>query len=58
MHLNPWYFVIPVAFLLLAVLGVGLGQLAILGVTLAIFFGTVTLGRVRPGDATHTNPGI
>lgn len=58
MSLNPWYFVVPAALLLLAVLGVGLGQIAVLGVTLAIFFGTVTLGRVRPGDATRTNPGI
>ncbi len=57
MKLNPWYFVAPAALTLLAVSGAMGAQLAVLCVTLGIFFGTLSLGRVRPGDATQTNPG-
>lgn len=57
MNLNPWYLVAPVALTLLAVSGAMGAQLAVLGVTLGIFFGTLSLGRARPGDATTTNPG-
>lgn len=57
MNLNPWYLVIPVALTLLAVSGAVGAQLAVLGVTLGIFFGTLSLGRARPGDATTTHPG-
>lgn len=32
-------------------------QLAVLGVTLGIFFGTLSLRRPTAGDATTTNPG-
>lgn len=57
MNLNPWYLVIPVALTLLAVSGAVGAQLAVLGVTLGIFFGTLSLGRARLGDATTTHPG-
>lgn len=57
MNLNPWYLVVPAALTLLAVSGEMGAQLAVLGVTLGIFFGTLSLGRPRPGDATTTNPG-
>ncbi len=57
MNLNPWSLVLPVAFVLLALTGAVGPQLAVLGVTLGIFFGTLSLGRARPGDATTTNPG-
>jgi len=30
-------------------------QLAVLGVTIGIFFGTLALGRPTPGNATTTN---
>lgn len=56
MSLNPWYLVIPVAFAFLALTGVIGAQLAVLGVTLGIFFGTLSLGRAR-SDATSTSPG-
>lgn len=57
MNVNPWYLVFPVAFVLLALSGVIGAQLAVLGVTLGIFFGTLSLGRARPSDATSTSPG-
>lgn len=57
MNLNPWYLVLPVAFALLALTGVIGAQLAVLGVTFGIFFGTLSLGRARPSDATTTSPG-
>lgn len=57
MNLNPWSLVLPVACVLLALTGAVGPQLAVLGVTLGIFFGTLSLGRARPGDATTTNPG-
>jgi len=57
MNLNPWYLAVPAALTLLAVTGAMGGQLAVLGVTLGIFFGTLSLGKARPGDATTTSPG-
>ncbi|HZU82004.1 MAG TPA: hypothetical protein VE987_03760 [Polyangiaceae bacterium] len=51
MKLTPWYLV---AFAPIAVAGCSgafLGQFAVLGVTLCIFFGTLTLGRHRAGGA-------
>jgi hypothetical protein len=51
MKLAPWYFV---AFAPIAVAGCSgafLGQCAVLVVTLCIFFGTLALGRHRPGAA-------
>lgn len=57
MNWNPWYFVLPVAFTLLALMGTIGPQLAVLGVTLGIFFGTLSLGRARSSDVTSTSPG-
>jgi hypothetical protein len=57
MSLNPWYLVAPGALALLALSGTMGAQLAVLGVTLGIFFGTLSLGRARSGDATSTSPG-
>jgi hypothetical protein len=57
MNLNPWYLVGPALLALLAVSGVIGAQLAVLGVTVAIFLGTLSLGRAQPGDSTTTNPG-
>jgi hypothetical protein len=57
MNLNPWYLAVPAALTLLAVTGAMGAQLAVLGVTLGIFFGTLSLGKARPGDATTTSPG-
>lgn len=57
MSLNPWYLVVPTLLVLLALSGAVGAQLAVLGVTVGIFFGTLSLGRVRPGDATTTQSG-
>lgn len=57
MTLKPWYLVVPGALAVLALTGTMGAQLAILGVTLGIFFGTLSLGRAQPGDATSTSPG-
>lgn len=57
MSLNPWYLVAPGILALLALTGTMGAQLAVLGVTLGIFFGTLSLGKARPGDATSTSPG-
>lgn len=58
MNINPWYLVLPAFLALLTALGIIGAQVAVLAVTLLIFFGTLSLGRVRAGDATHTNPGL
>ncbi len=57
MNLNPWYLVAPAALTLLAVSGAVGAQVAVLAVTLGIFFGTLSLGRTGHGDATTTHPG-
>ncbi|HYO97955.1 MAG TPA: hypothetical protein VER33_25800 [Polyangiaceae bacterium] len=54
MKLNPWYLVAPIPVALMAGNGAFGAQLAVLGVTLGIFFGTLSLGRRAPGDATTT----
>ena len=58
MNFNPWFLVAPLALLLLAFLGTVGAQLAVLGVTLGIFFGTLSLGRAKAGEATRTRPGV
>jgi hypothetical protein len=55
MKLNPWYLVAPIPVALLASHGAFGAQLAVLGVTLGIFFGTLSLRRPQPGDATTTH---
>jgi len=54
MKLNPWYFIAPVPVALMAAHGAFGAQLAVLGVTLGIFFGTLSLRRPGTGDATTT----
>jgi hypothetical protein len=58
MKLNPWYTaaLLPL-FVVLAGQGEYAAQLAVLGLTLGIFFGTLSLRRPVDGDAAHTNPG-
>ena len=55
MKLNPWYLVAPIPVVLMAANGPFGAQLAVLGVTIGIFFGTLALGRPTPGNATTTN---
>lgn len=55
MKLNPWYLIAAIPFALLATRGEYGAQLAVLGVTMGIFFGTVSLRRPTAGDATSTN---
>ena len=55
---KAWYLrlaVVPATLLLLN--GTFGAQLLVLGVTLGIFFGTLSLRRPEPGDATTTHPG-
>ena len=54
---NAWYLLAIVPVAMLATRAEVGAQLVILGLTLGIFFGTLSLGRPRPGDATTTNPG-
>ena len=57
MKVTLWHAAaLGVAALFLARGGYG-AQLAVLGVTLGIFFGTLSLQRPAAGDATTTNPG-
>jgi hypothetical protein len=58
MNFNPWFLVAPLALTLLALTGTLGAQLAILGVTLGIFFGTLSMGRNKAGEATQTRPGL
>ncbi len=57
MKLNAWYMA-AATLLTLAVASQGqyAAQLGVLGLTLGIFFGTISLRRPG-GDATTTNPG-
>jgi hypothetical protein len=57
MKLNSWYLMSLVPVALLASSGAFGAQLAVLGLTLGIFFGTLSLQRPQPGDATSTHPG-
>jgi len=55
MKLNVWYLGALIPLALLASSGALGTQLAVLGLTLGIFFGTISLRRPEPGDATTTN---
>ena len=57
MKLNPWYFAALIPLALLASDGAFGAQIAVLGLTLGIFFGTVSLRKPASGDATTSNPG-
>ena len=59
MKLNVWYFAAAVPLALLVSSGAFGAQIALLGLTLGIFFGTLSLRKRpplgAPGDATTTN---
>ena len=57
MKLNPWYLAAFFALAFVASSGAFGAQIAVLGLTLGIFFGTVSLRKPAPGDVTSTNPG-
>ncbi len=57
MKLNPWYLAALVPVLLLEAGGAFGAQIAVLGVTLGIFFGTLSLQRPEADRATTTNSG-
>ena len=54
MKLTPWYLVAIAPIAVAGCSGAFLGQCAVLGVTLCIFIGTLTLGRASgaPRQAT------
>jgi len=58
MKLNAWYLagLLPLV-LILTSKGEYAAQLGVLGLTLGIFFGTLSLRKPTGGDATETNPG-
>lgn len=58
MKLNVWYLAAIVPLALLLASGAFGAQIAVLGLTLGIFFGTLSLRKrpsIAPGDATTTN---
>jgi hypothetical protein len=55
MKLNPWYLLASIPVALLAANGPFGAQLGVLGITVAIFFGTLALRSPTTGDATTTN---
>lgn len=57
MKLNVWHLLSLIALAILAASAEIGAQLAVLGLTLGIFFGTLSLGRPAAGDATTTHPG-
>lgn len=57
LKLNYWYLAALIPVALAFVNGAYGAQLVVVGVTLGIFFGTLSLRRPRAADATHTNPG-
>jgi hypothetical protein len=57
MKLNVWYLAPLIPLALIAASGAFGAQLAVLGLTLGIFFGTLSLRKPTAGDATTTNPG-
>jgi hypothetical protein len=52
---HVWYLLALVPLALLISSGALGAQLAVLGLTLGIFFGTLSLRKPTPGDATTTN---
>ena len=57
MKLNTWYLAALFPMSLLVLGGQFGAQLAVLGLTLGIFFGTLSLRKPRAGDATSTGHG-
>jgi hypothetical protein len=56
MKLTPWYLVAIAPIAVAGCAGAFMGQCAVLGVTLCIFVGTLTLGRQPRADATDLAP--
>jgi len=52
---TPWYLAALVPLFFVASQGAMGAQLAVLGVALGIFFGTLSLRRPAEGNATTTN---
>lgn len=57
MKTNAWYLMALFPVILLFASGTLGAQLAVIGITVGIFLGTVSLKKPAPGDATSTNPG-
>jgi hypothetical protein len=55
MKLSLWYLAAAVPVVFIAAQGAMGAQLAVLGVVLGIFFGTLSLRRPGEGNATTTN---
>jgi cell division protein FtsW (lipid II flippase) len=55
MKMSPWYLLAAIPAVLVTTQGAFGAQLAVLGVTLGIFFGTLSLRSPNEGDATTTN---
>ena len=52
-----WYLLALIPLALMISSGALGAQLAVLGLALGIFFGTLSLRKPASGDATSTNPG-
>ncbi len=57
MKLSPWYLAALAPLPLFFVEGAMGAQIAVLGVTLGIFFGTLSLGKPVAGDASRSHSG-
>ena len=57
MKQHVWYLLGLIPLALLVSSGALGAQLAVLGLALGIFFGTLSLRKPASGDATTTNPG-
>jgi hypothetical protein len=55
MKLTPWYLAAIAPIAIAGCSGALLGHFAVLAVTLGIFFGTLSLGKVAPGNAAATD---
>lgn len=58
MKINFWYLAALLPMALLLANGAFGAQFAVIGITLGIFFGTLSLRKPRPADATGTNPSV
>lgn len=56
MKLTPWYLVAIAPIAVAGCSGAFLGHLAVLGVTLAIFIGTLSLGKAPAASAPQQLP--
>ena len=57
MKFNVWYLLLALLPLVLMFSGAFGAQILVLGVTLGIFFGTLSLRPPEPGNATTTHSG-